>query len=347
MPRFLLVLVASLGLGGCGFAGGAPEQELDTVITGVNYVGVSLPDGEASAQFYQSAFETTQLGEGELDLAALPKRLAPTGVESAQSRLVRSANAQLRVMSFAGEPPADWSAVTVTGPGIAHVCFQAVDDTNAYAKALAAGATPIGAEELVELSSRNPVKYGYITDPNGIITEVEEVDVSRLDLPEPPKNRYRMRHVAIATPDVEALAEFYSALLGGQEARRLGDWFGLSGENFDKVAGLENVEIEMAWFQLRNLELEIAQIYSHPTERNATPRPLHAPGYNMIMFDVSDLEAAKQRLLDAGGTLVGESEAFDGVRTIFGRDPDGNLLGLQMLPGSSIYSAQNFADNGI
>lgn len=190
------------------------------------------------------------------------------------------------------------------------------------------------------------MKYGYVTERNGIVVEIEEVDVSGLDLPEPPKNSIRMRHVALATPNVERMASFWSAFLGDQEPRRIGNWFNLSGKQFDAVSGLAGTEIEMAWFQVRNLEFEIVQYHSHPTKLQGNPRPLDAPGYNMIVFDVTDLDAAQQRLIDAGGVLIGGVGKVDGADIVFGRDPDGNLIGLQVLPASSIYSAKNFADQG-
>ncbi len=342
--RNISLLAAGLLLSGCNLLASNPEQELDDVFVGVNYVGVVVDDLDSASSLYQSAFEVSVIVDEPLDLAAWPAAIVPNGAVEARSALIRSSNAQLRLMSFESEMSGD--AVGVTGPGIAHVCFQAVDTTQPYAKALAAGAQPIGAEELVALSSRNPVKYGYITDPLGTITEVEEVDITQLDLPEPPKNTHRMRHVAFATPDLDTLTKFYSSLLGGQEPRRIGHWIRISGDNVDKVSGLEGSEIEMAWFQLRNLEIEIAQFHSHRTERASAPRPFNAPGYNIIMFDVTDLAKARQRVTDAGGTIVGESPSLDGAVTIFARDPDGNLIGFQQLPESSIYSAKNFDGNG-
>lgn len=344
MWKIIAGLTAALLLSGCSLIASNPEQELDDVFIGVNYVGVVVDDLDSAANLYQSAFEASLIEDEPLDLAAWPSDIAPADLSEARSILIRSSNAQLRLMSFGSELSGD--AVSVTGPGIAHVCFQAVDTTQPYSKALAAGAQPIGSEELVALSSRNPVKYGYITDPNGTITEVEEVDITQLDLPEPPKNTHRMRHVAFATPDLDTLTSFYSSLLGDQEPRRIGHWFRISGDNVDKVSGLEGSEIEMAWFQLRNLEIEIAQFHSHGTERASAPRPFNAPGYNIIMFDVSDLTKARQRVTDAGGTIVGESPSLDGAVTVFARDPDGNLLGFQQLPESSIYSAKNFDGNG-
>ena len=350
MFRAVAALALALGVSSCGVMGSAPEQELDDLIIGVHYVGVTVDDVDAASTFYQSAFEVEALEEGEFALSQLPSDLTPAEATAVRSLLLRSANAQLRVMSFDGEnyaAPQDASAVPVQGPGIMHVCFQAKQETNAYARALAAGASPIGAEELVALSSRNPVKYGYITDANGIVTEVEEVDVAALDLPAPPPNDFRMRHVAFATPDLEAMVAFWSTFLGGQEPRRIGNWFSISGENVDAVSGIEGSEIEMAWFQLRNLEIEIAQYHNLETERPQTPRPIDAPGYNMIVFDVTDLALARDRLVEAGGTLIEGTFMLDGAEIAFGRDPDGNLIGLQALPASSAYSAKNFDGQGI
>lgn len=349
MLKTLLPIAASFALAGCGLLGSNPEQPLDDLFVGVNYVGLTVADIDASSDYYTSAFAVEALGEGDLAIGDLPEGLAPAEVSAVRTVLMRSTNAQLRLMSFAGEdyqPPKGVEAVPVQGPGIMHVCFQAKQETNIYTNALAAGARPIGAKELVQLSDRNPVRYGYIMDGQGIITEVEEVDVAQLDLPEPPKHDYRMRHVALATPDVETMASFYSALLGGQPPRRIGRWIHLSGDKADQVSGLPGSEIEMAWFQLRNLEIEIAQYHSHATTRPEEARPIDAPGYNMIVFDVADVDRARARLIEAGGELVGESAALDGARIVFGRDPDGNLLGLQALPQDSIYSAKNFAGNG-
>ena len=350
MLRGLFALAGAVALSGCSLIGAQPDQELDDLIVGVHYVGIVVPDVESSASYYEAAFDVERMGVDEFDLGGVPTALAPDSAESTRSLLLRSANAQVRLMSFEGAdytPPADQIAVPVQGPGIMHVCFQAIEEVNAYARAIAAGASTIGNPEPVTLNPRNPVKYGYITDASGIVTEVEEVDVSQLDLPEPPKNSIRMRHVAFATPDVERMASFWSAFLGGQEPRRIGSWMSISGENIDAVSGIPGSEIEMAWFQLRNLEIEIAQYHSHPTELPSRPRPLDAPGYNMVVFDVTDLAAARQRVLDAGGTLIDGEGSLDGAEIIFGRDPDGNLIGLQSLPESSIYSAKNFADQGI
>ena len=127
----------------------------------------------------------------------------------------------------------------------------------------------------------------------------------------------------------------------------MGRFFGISGEKVDAVSGLPDSTLKMAWFQTRNLELEIVQYTSHPTARPKAPRPLNAPGYNMIVFDVGDLGQAKTALVRAGGTVVAEAQPMDGGEILFGRDPDGNLLGFQRVATTAPVSSQNFKNNGI
>ncbi len=337
------------------------EVEPDAIILGVNFVGIHVDDVDAAAAYYASSVATEEVDAPSLDPSGLFVAFGASGVSEEDgatdeveddarpsSRLIRSSNAQLWLMTSANRSEAgtQTSAVPVNGPGIAHVCFQVAQETDAYAKMVRAGANTIGAPDLVHLNPKNPVYYGYLADPHGIITEIEEVDVAALDLPQPPTNKFRMRHVSLATPDIDAMIEFYSAFLGGQEPRHTGWLSPVSGETIDQVSGLKDSELEMAWFQIRNIELEIFQYHSHLPERPVEPRPIDAPGYNMIVLDVSDLDGARKRFVDAGGELVAGPESFAGGQAIFGRDPDGNLLVLHKVAGTSPFSAKNFADNG-
>ncbi|MCK0127551.1 VOC family protein [Erythrobacter sp. F6033] len=326
------------------------EVEPDSVILGVNFVGLFVEDLDAAEAYYANSVGTQAVEANDLLPEGFLSQFAkPQSSDSALgSRLVRSSNAQLLLMGSTNRSDIGGAtkAVPVNGTGIAHVCFQVARETDAHARMLAAGGKPLGVDDLVHLNPQNPVYYGYVADPQGIITEIEEVDVAALNLPEPPKNKYRIRHVSLATPDLDAMIAFYSAFLGGQEARHVG-WLSLvSGENVDKVSGLDGSELEMAWFQIRNLELEIFQYHSHTPSPLAQPRPLDAPGYNMIVLDVSSLDEARQRLMDAGGEIVSGPEGFASGEAIFGRDPDGNLLVLHKVADTSPFSAKNFANNG-
>jgi hypothetical protein len=52
-------------------------------------------------------------------------------------------------------------------------------------------------------------------------------------------------------------------------------------------------------------------------------------------------------LLNAGGKLEMDTQSIEDSDMFFGRDPDGNLLGFQRSAENSLYSAKNFANNGI
>lgn len=349
MNKYLAVISATLLLAACGGRSAGEYVPPDTIITGVNFVGATVSDLEKTSELYASSVDLENVDQSEIsDNSLFDKLMGRSGVV-AQTQMMRSANAQVLFMQFNDRSPEARStkAMDVQGPGIAHVCYQVDEKTQSYQKLLEAGAKHIGDKEMVQLNSSNPVYYAYARDRDGLISEVEHIDVAKLDLPAPPKNQYRIRHVSLATPDIDRLVDFYEAFLDQSGPRRAGQWMAISSEKVDKVSGLPGSEVEMAWFQIRNLELEIFQYHSHPTKDLEKPRPLDALGYNMIVFDVSDIEAARMRLTSAGGTIVSEPEAFEGGQIMFGRDPDGNLLGLQKAPKESVFSAQNFKDNGI
>lgn len=348
MNKNLIGLGAAFLLAACGGRSAGEPVPPDSIIIGVNYIGASVSDLEKTAALYNGAVNLHPVDQSEISDNPLFDTLAGRTGVSAQTQMMRSANAQVRFMTFA-KPSAEALAtkhMDVQGPGIAHVCYQVDEKTRSYQKFLAGGAKHIGDKDMVHLNPQNPVYYAYARDFDGLISEIEHVDVEKLELISPPKHQHRIRHVSLATPDIDRLVDFYTAFLNQPGPRRAGQWMSISAEKVDKVSGLPGSELEMAWFQIRNLELEMFQYHSHPTEDLKEPRPVDALGYNMIVFDVSDMDAARKRLVDAGGTIVSEPAPMDGGQIMFGRDPDGNLLGLQAVAKGSVFSSQNFKDNG-
>ena len=347
MKHILLSILTAGLLLSCS-RGPSPLAE-DSVVVGVGYVGITVSDLDRSETLYRDATDLKQMSETVIsDNAAFDSLAGRSGV-TVKSRLLRTANAQLRLMEFQDRSPEAIAtgAVPVEGTGIAHICFQADQEMKVYERFLEGGATAIGDPAMVQLSPRNPVYYAYVNDFDGAVIEVEHVDIPALKLDAPPKNQYRLRHVAFASPDVDRLAEFYSAFLDQPKPRRVGGKKGFAGEKIDKVSGLPGSKIRMAWFKTRNLEIEISQYVSHPTTVPAAPRPLDAAGHNMIVFEVTDLDEAREKFVSSGGVIVTEIEEMDGGQVLFGRDPDGNLIGLQTVPADAAVSASHFPDNGI
>ncbi|MFK7863766.1 MAG: VOC family protein [Pseudohongiellaceae bacterium] len=323
------------------------DQRTENVVHGVNFIGLSVSDLEQSLKFYSDSARLEKVQTGTIEGNGIFDEIAGRDHVIARTALLKSSNAQLRLMEFTKHSDEAKSSlpVEVHGPGLAHVCFQVASSTQTYRRFLEAGASPIGWPEMVQLNPRNPVVYAYARDPDGAVLEVEHIDFDKVTTPR--SNDYRIRHISLASPNIERMVEFYSLLMQEPAPRRLGQGGTLAGENFDKVSGYEGTRMEMAWFQVRNLELEIVQYHSHPTTIDGVPRPLDALGLNMIVFDVSDIDAAREVFVAAGGRLVTNVGELDDGEVFFGRDPDGNLLGFQSLAKNSKISSQNFSDNGV
>jgi len=339
------LLLCALSLTGCGDSS-PPSFDRTTLFQGVNFVGVSVSDLAASTTRHKEIVAMDPLPLQTISQAPALLAVLENPMVEFTAQLLRGANAQLLLMEFADTPHQNSTPTPVIGPGIAHVCYQVNKTTNTYQRFLEAGATPIGDVNLVQLNSHNPVEYGYIRDSDGIVIEVEHVDVAALDLPEPPSNDYRIRHVSLATPDLNRMVRFYGKLLNQPNPRRAGRFISLSGQKLDQVSGLPQSKIQMAWFQTRNLELELIQYESHPTKPPKSPRPVEALGYNMIVFEVLNLNAARDRLVAAGGSIALPSTPFLGGHISLGRDTDGNLVGLHASDPQHPLSARNFARNG-
>lgn len=326
-----------------------PTQAENPVITGVHYVGVTVSDMERSTQLYQKVAALKHVHHEIIEDNSIINQLANRTDTIVESQLMKSVNAQLRFMTFQQSSPTAQSSefVDANGPGIAHICFQVNKNTGTYQKFLHEGASVIGDPEMIQVNPKNPVYYAYVRDQDKTMVEIEHVDVDALNLPKPPENNYRIRHISIATTNMDRSVEFYSTLLETKNPRRAGRLIKLKGEKVDQISGFDNAELEMAWFQVRNLELELIQYHNPAPSELVEPRPIDALGYNMIVFDVVNLAKAREKLITAGGTIVNEPSVFDDGTIMFGRDLDGNLLGFQTLADDSIFSAKNFKNNGI
>lgn len=295
------------------------------VVRGISYIGISVSDIERTAAYFTGAGGLIEVDRSDLRGVALD-RIAGKSV-SGKTRTLRSNSGQIRLMQFDRPTAAARAAgvVPVQGPGITHVCFQSPDSKPIFPKFVAAGAKPLSRTgDLVQLRPDVPVKYAYLRDADGTMIEIEQLLLENLTFD------HRMRHVAIASLDIDRTVAFYTAVLGKAPRERRSN---LVNKTLDVTASIDDLKLDVAWFQVGNLELEIWE-YLNPVPMPATEaRPLEALGHNMIVFDVSNTAVALQRLQDAGGLRVASPSPIDGGEIAFGRDPDGNLIGF-FQPGS-------------
>ncbi|MEC8427812.1 MAG: VOC family protein, partial [Pseudomonadota bacterium] len=191
--------LAMLVLGGCSSE--LSGRDPNAIIRGVHYVGLSVSDVNRAGDFYENTVDLETVADQVITDSPVIDSLAGRSGVTAQTRLLKSANAQLRVMAFdnPSEQAQQSAPVDVYGPGIAHVCYQVNQTTEAYQKFLKAGGKAIGDPEMMQINPRNPVYYAYAHDLDNAIVEIEHVDVAQLNLPSPPKYDYRVRQVALST----------------------------------------------------------------------------------------------------------------------------------------------------
>lgn len=325
-------------LAACSALESPPQKAVDSdgpLVKGISYIGISVSDIDRTAAYFKDAGGLLEVDHSDLHGAALD-RIAGKDV-SARTRTLRSNSGQIRLMQFERPSAAARAAgiVPVQGPGITHVCFQSPDNKPIFPKFVAAGAKPLSRTgDLVQLRPDVPVKYAYLRDWDATMIEIEQLLLENLAFD------HRMRHVAIAAVDIDRTVAFFTKVLGKAPRERRSN---LVNKTLDTTANLDDLKLDVAWFQVGNLELEIWQ-YLNPAPKPASKaRPLEALGHNMIVFEVSDPAAALMKLQEAGGVRVSAPSSMDGGEIAFGRDPDGNLIGL-FRPGSD---SSPFAVHGL
>ena len=137
-----------------------------------------------------------------------------------------------------------------------------------------------------------------------------------------------LHHVAIATNDADRLLAFYRDLLGLEVVV---DYTWPEGSVVaDRITALPDSSARHIMLRTDNAYFEIFQ-YQSPQPAPGNPaRRVCDPGITHLCFDVIDLDREYERLSEAGMSFhCPPQDAAAGVRTTYGRDPDGNVVELQ------------------
>lgn len=137
-------------------------------------------------------------------------------------------------------------------------------------------------------------------------------------------------HVAINVTDVEKCIPFWRDVLGLKQTH---DFF-MTGEFLDTVQNKTEMEYRIVKFVSPDgFMLELLEDHGHYVEPQKK-LTLQDAGLRHFAFEVDDVDAAYERVKDAGCETVSEpATCEDGsMRLFFVRDPEHNLVELMQFP---------------
>jgi predicted enzyme related to lactoylglutathione lyase len=141
-------------------------------------------------------------------------------------------------------------------------------------------------------------------------------------------------HTNIVAKNWRDLADFYQQVFGcvpmPPERDYHGSWIN-EVTAIDEPVSIEGMHLRLPGYDEHGPTLEIFQYSEQP------PRPpvaANQPGFAHIAFHVSDIESARQAVLDAGGKDLGKLHSMQvrdagHISLIYMTDPEGNIIELQ------------------
>jgi catechol 2,3-dioxygenase-like lactoylglutathione lyase family enzyme len=152
-----------------------------------------------------------------------------------------------------------------------------------------------------------------------------------------------IHHMALATGQLDRMVEFYCEGLGFEVVYRSA-WEKGSAQ-LDELVGLDETAARTAMLRSGGAFLEMFE-FSSPEGRPGDPdRPVCDHGYTHVCLAVSDIDSEYQRLSQSGMRFhcaphpAPEPARRGAVRSVYGRDPDGNVIELLELldPASPLH----------
>ncbi|MFK7865358.1 MAG: VOC family protein [Pseudohongiellaceae bacterium] len=324
----------------------ATLSDSDSTLMGVNHIALSVRDLDATLAFYQQAtgFKVVRR-EVVRSSSAADKLFGREGVEY-EVAVLEAPNMLLEITEFSHNRDTPISKMPVIGPGMTHTCFQSPAHLSGYDKFKNAGAEMLSrGDGPVDLLGQG-VTYAYAYDPEGNMIELEQLDFDRLggdrrnpDWIEQGLDVW-MTQVALVTPDIERLTEYYAKIMGFN-AYRTADIAGRP--TFDDATDIDDVAVRVVFFRMaeRTKSMEFWEYVSPETPEPLGNKDSTALGYTYSL-EVGDIHAEYARMADLGVEFVSEPVLMGNYWQVHANDIDGNVFALrQWVDSNSPWSVPN------
>ena len=146
-----------------------------------------------------------------------------------------------------------------------------------------------------------------------------------------------IHHTGLVVNDLDAAISFYGALLEMEVIER--DRWRAPDEAADEAVGLKGSSADGAMLRGSGSYLELWQ-YHAPQQVGDDPagRGAHELGLRHLAIEVSDVDAALGRLVELGGSKMGDPIRLEGgAAAVYCRDPFGTIIEF-MTTGSPLAS---------
>lgn len=140
-----------------------------------------------------------------------------------------------------------------------------------------------------------------------------------------------IHHVGINCRDIDRMIAFYTEAFGFEMVGQF-DWQG--DDKLDRIVDVPGSAARGAMMRSGTFYMELFQ-YSAPAASSTEPKRPFDHGYTHMCIDTDDIAADWEHLKAAGMDFRGRDFVDMGhVRTLYGYDPEGNLIEIQQcMPG--------------
>ena len=135
-----------------------------------------------------------------------------------------------------------------------------------------------------------------------------------------------IHHVGMSVPSLGEARAFYIGVLGFNE---LGGGEFEADSDIDRIMALTGAAAEVAFLTFGDFKIEMFEFGAPKQDRDDTGKPVYLHGITHLCLDVTDVRDLHARLKAAGMRFHSDPVDKEGVRTVYGRDPFGNVIELQ------------------
>ncbi len=147
-----------------------------------------------------------------------------------------------------------------------------------------------------------------------------------------------VNHIAMSVPNLGKAIHFYCDLLGFEKVEQA-SWKADSeiSEAVAKLTGIAGTAADAAHLRGSNMLIEVFQFRECNARAQDPDRPVIDHGITHICLAVQDLDQEYARLRAAGMRFDGvPTKVAPGVRSVYGRDPFGNVIELEEAAGRAL-----------